>query len=383
MKFTVNKVLINLILISITVGLFWYVVQPQNLMGEKTQTKSSPSKKIEILFTDKNYSLDYSKFDKQMVDNISLFNSKEKWVGSGFYDSETYFESPSSLYLAGGERNKVTDMRDVSLNLAKILSFDLMMNFRSEPDDLESGELAFIDAEGKTSKYVLPRQDKGWKAITMPKEQFVAEDNFNWANVVKVRFDFLPRPYAKAVVNLGSLRGQPGSIVYNDWNVNDQRMLLLDKRNNNVSLLARNLTSSVATIKKITQAANFTFQSSYTPLNTAYSGLFFRGNYQNGQGYYLMVNGINGNQWQITKTGKEGVKVLATGEISNFQFKKEEKYYLKVVAKGKNIKAFLSTDNINYTLLADVYDDEFLSGGVGVAVGAGAVALYNNFEFNK
>lgn len=383
MKFNVSRVIINLFLVLVAGGLLWYIVQSQNLLQNKQKQEAPKQTKVEVPFSEKSFSLDYKKFDPQLVENIALFIKGEKWVGSGFYDKDVYFEYPSSLYLAARERNKIISQRDVSLNLAKTLSFDLLVNFRSDSNDIELAYLIFTDVNGKTARYVLPKIDTGWQVITIPKEQFTPEANFNWAKITRVGFEITPRALARVIMNLGSLRGQPGSILQNDWNVKDERMVILDKRNNVISLLARNIGSSVATMKKITKATNFSFQSSFTPLNSSSAGLFFRGDHQTGQGYYLTVNGINGNQWQVSKVGKDGTKVLATGEIANFSFRSEEKYFLKVETKANNIKAYFSLDNVNYTLLADVFDEEFNSGGVGVAVGNAGATLFNDFEFKQ
>lgn len=383
MKIGINRVVVNSFLILVAAGFLWYIVQSQNILQEKPKSSTLKPTSVEILFTDKNYSLDYQKFDPQLVENIGLFTSAEKWVGSGFYDKDIYFEYPSSLYLAGGNRSVITDVRDVFLNLSKILSFDLTVNLQSSTTDLEIANLNFVDTNGRSARYVLPPLNGGWQVVTIPKEQFTLDAGFNWTKIAKVQFDFLPRSAGKVVVRLGSLRGQPGSILYNDWNVVNPNMLLLDKRNDVISLLARNIGSSVATIKKITWAQNFTFKSTYIPLSVGNAGLFFRGNYQTGLGYYLLMGGLNSNKWVLYKNGKDGIKVLVTGEINNFQFNPHEKYYLKSETKGNNIKAYFSTDNVNYTLLADVVDDEFLSGGVGVAVENGVIALFNGFEFKQ
>ena len=376
---------VNLFLILVAAGFLWYIVQSQNLLGEKkTAVSSTKQAQTDIQFKDKKITLDYKKFDPKLIENIGTFSRDEKWLGSGFYDTALYFEYPSSLNLAGGERNKITMERNNNLDLSKIINFDLIINFQSELTDLETGDLTFVDSNKKTAVFVLPttQSAKNWVAINIPKEQFATDSDFNWNRIEKTRFNFLPRLFASVVVGLGGLRGQPGSILYNDWNTIDEKMLLLDKRKNEISLMVRNIGASVAVIRKITSVSNFTFQSSYSPLNSGLAGLFFRGNYKNGQGYYLLVGGIGGNQWQITKTGKDGSKILALGEINNFQFKYGEKYYLKADTKGNNIKAYLSTDGSNFTLLASTDDDEFTSGGVGLVTNGG-VALFNDFEFTQ
>lgn len=383
MKLNIGRTAINLFLILVAAGLLWYIVQTQNIIGRKNPAQVIPSQKVEIPFTDKAYSLSYKTFDPKEVENISLFTHEEKWVGSGFYDNETFFEYPESLNLTAGEHNLVTAVRNVQLDLSKAIDFDLLLNLRSDPNDLENANLVFIDAGGATAKYVLPRMIQDWEALRIPKEQFTIASGFDWGRIAQVKFEFLPRINGTVKVNLGGLRAEPGSLLYNDWNTLDKNNLLLDKRNGQINLLLRNLGNGIAGIKKITGASNFSWQSSYRSLNSGSAGLFFRGNYQNGQGYYLSVSGINGNQWQVFKNGKDGQKVLAQGEIANFQVKPQETYYLKVETQGNNLTCYFSLDGKTYTRLTKVVDDGFTGGTVGVFAGKGGAALFNDFVFSQ
>lgn len=383
MKIGPYKVIINLFLILVAAGLLWYIIQTQNLSGAKKPEQILPSQKVEIPFGEKNFTLDYQKFDSSEVENISLFNREEKWVGSGFYDNEIFFEYSESLNLTAGEHNLVTAVKNIQLNLGRALDFDLLINLRSDPDDLENADLQFIDVNGLSAKYVLPRIGQGWQSLTIPKEQFGAIPGFDWTRISQVKFEFLPRINGTVKVNLGGLRAEPGSLLQNDWNTVDKNTLLLDKRNGVISLLVRNLGTGLATVKKITGAGNFSWQSSYRSLSSSPAGLFFRGNYQTGQGYYLIISGIKGNQWQVFKQGKDGQKILAQGEIANFQVKPNDAYFLKVQTKGNNISSYFSLDGKSYTLLTSVADDEFASGAVGVFAGKSASALFNDFEFKQ
>lgn len=384
MKLHVNRVFVNVILIIIACGLLWYVIQTQNLLPQNNGEGGSPdSKNIEIAFSAKNYTLKYDKLDPLLVEDISLFTEEEKWLGSGFIDNEIYSEYPSSLSLSGSDRNEITATRNINFNLSKIIDFDLVLYLKSNPEDLELVSMDFYDASGGQASFLLTGLAKGWQAITIPKQQFVYKSGFNWEKISKLEFNILPRLRRKVTINLGSLRAQPGSLLYNDWNLKDNKLMVLSKKNNEINLLGRSIGSPVATIKKITSVSNFTYKSTYSPLNTGFSGLFFRGNYQTGKGYYLMLGGTNSSEWQLYKVNDKGMKVLSKGEIRNFKFQNNEKYYLKIETKGNRISAYFSIDAVKYTLLADVNDTDFLSGGVGIAIGSSAAALFNDFELTQ
>lgn len=382
MRLNLNKTVVNVLLILVTGGLLWYIMQPKNNISEKIKNSAQTKRRTEIAFTDKKYTINYKNFDVRFVENISLFNSEEKWLGSGFFDTDEYFEYPSSLNLAGGGGDKIIASKDTSLDLSKILTFDLVLNYKSNPNNLKKAELILSDTNGKNAVFVLPEPQVGWNVLEFPKEYFDSPDYFNWSKIIKLEFVFSSRPFTNIALNLGSLRGQPGNVLYNDWNVKDKRMLLLDKRNGEINLLGRNIGGTVATLKKVTGVTDFIFQGSYIPINPSAGGLFFRGSYEDGQGYYLTLNGTNSSGWQLYKLGKKGGEILAQGEIANFQFKQGEKYYLKVEVKKNNIKAFFSINGVIYTMLASVNDDEFSSGSVGIAVPSG-VSLFNDFSFEQ
>jgi hypothetical protein len=377
------KSIFNLFLIFTTAGFLWYVMQPKNLVSDKLKNNIQSSQSSEIPFTELSYRLDYSNHDPLTIENISLFGEEEKWHGSGFFDKDLYSEYPTSLNLAGSGKNNIVVTKNVALNLSKILNFDLALYYKSNPTYLEKGELFFLDNNKNKTSFVLPKLDGGWNFIDIPKEQFNNQENFNWAAISSAEFSFTPRPLTSIALNLGSLRGQAGQIVHNDWNSVNKKMLLLDKRNGEIGLLVRNISGAVATIKKITSVTNFIFQCSYRPLSTSAGGIFFRGNYENGQGYYFTLGGINSNGWQLYKIGQKGTETLAKGNINNFKFQFQDKYHLKIETKMNNIKTYFSNDGEKYVLLTSVNDNEFTSGGVGVAVSPAGVSLFNDFIFNQ
>lgn len=350
--------------------------------------KKADSPKLEntaLPFTDKSYIFDYINIDPKLVENISIFDPSETWSGSGFYDAKLFFEYPSSLVLAGADKNKIIIRKELKLDLKKVNNFELIINLRTSPDELESAELIFNDDNLKTARYKISMIRSGWEILQFTRKQFEVDKQFDWSKISHVRFELTPRPLGKVVVNLAGFRASGNVDLSNDWNFIDKRLFVLDKRKNKISLLARNMGSFPVgvTIKKITTASNFSFQTSFSPLSQTWSGLFFRGNYLNGYGYYMMINGIEGSQWQVYKVNKEGLILLKKDIIPDFQFKFGEWYYLKVDTKEDTFKVYLSTDNKQFKLLGTVTDNEFRVGGVGLAIGNGAISLYDEFIFNQ
>ena len=153
-------------------------------------------------------------------------------------------------------------------------------------------------------------------------------------------------------------------------------------------LEGRNFGGTVALIKKLSGINSFKFQAKLIPMkNSARSGLFVRGDYKTGYGYYFVIDGINGNRYQIFKIGLKDDKITTTtlknGVINNFIVEKDTPLWLKVEAKGSNFKYFLSTDDRSYSELASVNDSEFKEGGVGIVVSDLGATLFDEFQFSQ
>ena len=379
---------VNIILVIIALLLFFIYRLPY--LSDKSirlENKADSPKldKTELPFTDKSYAYDYNSIDPKLVENISIFDPSETWSGSGFYDVRFFFEYPASLVLAGADKNKIVIWKNLNLDLEKIDTYELIVNLRTDPNELENSDLIFIDDNLRIAQYAISMVRNGWDIVQLSKKQFEVDKQFSWSKISQVRFELTPRPLGKVVVNLAGFRAYGSINLSNDWNYVDKRMMILDKRQNKISLLSRNVGAVPVgvTIKKITSASNFSFQSAFSPMSETWTGLFFRGNYLNGYGYYLMVNGIGGSQWQVYKVYKEGLKVLKRDIIPDFQFKAGKWYWLKVEAKEDMLNAYLSSDGVEFNLLGTVTDSEFTSGGVGIAIGNGAMSLYNDFTFEQ
>lgn len=346
---------------------------------------SSRIKRVELPFRENIYTLNYQNNSPDSVENISLFNTSEIWYGSGFFNSALYYEYPVSLTLAGSNGQKISAFREVKLNLAKMSDFDLILNLRSDVSELEEASLIFLDDNSKSARFVIPIIRKGWDIIRFSKEQFNVQKQFNWTYITQVKFEFLSRPLGRVVVNLAGLRAQTERLQDNDWNIVDKNFLMLDKRDSQISLMVRNIGKefTYATLKKITYADNFSFQVKLRPLTSGWRGIFFRGDYSTGLGYFLMVKGVGGNLWTIYKSNIKGKTDLNSSIIPNFQFEPDKWYFLKIVVTGQKFKAYLSTDGVKYRTLGEAEDNEFKSGGIGITVNNQEVSLFNEFIFTQ
>jgi hypothetical protein len=151
-------------------------------------------------------------------------------------------------------------------------------------------------------------------------------------------------------------------------------------------LLARSLGATVATLKESLDVTNFDFSASVSPQSTGRSGLFVRGDYAKGYGYYLLLGGVNKNTWQILKkdqTGWTPANNIIKGSLDGVVFAKDQDYWLRIIAKDSLLKFYFSEDGQRYQKLGQLTDDEFKGGGLGIAVPDAGFSLFDNIQFKK
>ena len=347
-------------------------------LGEKRDIKS-------LIFGQKEHNLTYAELEPSLVKNISFFESGENWQGDGFLDWRTFYQGKSSIGVASDDRQPGIIFLEKNLDLSdfEIIEFFVSLN------DLESLESAVIKL-GDLSltnhySYSLFNLRQGWNFVRIPRNRFVAhKDNpeFGWKDIGKIQFEVVSRPNATAIANFDYLTAQKNADYLNEWKVVDEAFLSLGEKDDKIVLIARN-EGALQGILSGVSGDNFTYQASFTPQTRGAAGLFFRGNYGNNRGYYLLADGLFTSSVTLKKLGVKGWEDLAKTEISNFVFEKDQKYWLRVETKGRKITGFLSVDGHNFTELFSVNDDEFSSGGVGVAVFERGYSFFDDFKFKQ
>ena len=338
-----------------------------------------------LLFGEKEYNLTYVDMDPSLVENISLFEAGENWQGSGFLDWRTFYEGKNSIGVASNNHQPGIIFLEKNLDLSnlKILEFFISLN------DIQSAESVTVKF-GDSSltnyySYSLSNLREGWNFIRIPQEQFVvhkANPEFSWKDIKKIQFEVLSRPNTTLIANIDYLTAQKNTDYLNKWKVVDDKFLSLGKQDDTIALLARN-EGALQAILAEAGGENFSLQTSFIPKTIGEIGLFFRGNYANNRGYYFLAGGINSSSCKLKKLGAKGWEELAVTNIVNFIFEKDQKYWLRVETKGQKITGFLSADGKNFTELVSVNDDEFSSGGVGIAVFGRGYGFFDDFKFRQ
>ncbi|MCK4781690.1 hypothetical protein KAS79_02050 [Candidatus Parcubacteria bacterium] len=357
--------------------------------GEEAESKTVELKEKKslkgLLFGQKEFSLKYNDMDGSLVENISFFEAGENWQGHGFLDWRTFYQGKSSIGATSNNHSKeiIFLEKDLDLSNLKIIEFYISL---SDIQSLESVVIKLGDLSlANYYFYSLSNLRDGWNIIRVPQDQFIlnkAVPEFSWKDIKKIQFEVVSRPGTTLVANFDYLTVQNDISYLDKWKTVDDNFLSLGKHDNKIFLLARNEGALQATLSGIS-GDNFNFQASFIPKTGGAMGLFFRGNYGNNKGYYLLADGFNTNSCTLKKLGVKGWKELATTDIANFVFEKDEKYWLKVETKGEKITGFLSVDGESFTELFSVSDSEFSIGGMGISVFGRGYGFFDDFKFKQ
>ncbi|MCX6724528.1 MAG: hypothetical protein NTV20_00290, partial [Candidatus Shapirobacteria bacterium] len=333
---------------------------------------------------------EYKIFYKDKIDptfDIANFENNEDWYGDGEFDYSTFLEGESSLFLTSLNGQKATITLKKNFDIENVLNFKFLVYLAGDPADIEELNLVFT---GQNIEYKFPIRDlvKGWNFLVLPKDKFSffspQTDGKKLSSIEKIVVELTSRPQARTIINLDSLWAEKEKDYSKDWNSNSEKFLSLKRNGNSAGLLAIGLYGNRATLSK-GSAKDYTFQAKFNSLRGGEFGLFLRGDYESGYGYYLMMGGVNTNTWRIYKNGlfeeKNQALDLAKGEISNFKMEKNRSYWLKVELKGPRLIFYLSVDGQNFIKLGEANDTSFTSGGVGFVISGSDMVLVDEAVF--
>lgn len=403
------------ILIAVTILVGGYLLVQKGILslpsfGKKSNVVNIGKPSIvDILFTGKEFNFSYASASASLLVDIAKFDKNEQWQGEGSIE-ESRTLGRDILSLVDRDRKKTSSYILKNLNLSGVDVIKFNINLRSDPDNLETINLIFGN-KGLTSFYRFPltNLEEGINYFAIPKHRFflveeqvemksesksqkdataaAAKIPFSWDKIERVQLELISRPTSKANIDVGWIRAEKEDVFTPDWNwTGGEHFFSLDQdRNGKIALLVQSIGGSVATFRKLSSAKDFTYSAKITSLRKGPIGLFFRGDYKNGHGYYLAVGGLGTSDWFISKYGlvdnQPKTTVFLDGQIGNFEFSGDQPFWLKVIARGNNITGFFSLDGEGFTKLGEVNDNEFGAGGVGVVVSNEGVGYFDDFNF--
>lgn len=337
-----------------------------------------------ILFGKDEYTLSYSDLPAETVEIVSNFEPGDEWTGTGFWDKRVFIQGEASLAVNSidGENAIISLDFPEGKDLSSTKFINFYINF-SDIQLLQRSELKLGDTNlDNYYVYNLTNLKTGWNAIQIPVKQMVkisTDSEFNLSAINKIQFEFQARPNNSVVANFDRLTFINSDGYLPDWQANSNDVVSLATMNNQIVFEARKTSNFMANLAKAGSSKDFIYEARVSPQTRSAAGLFFRGSAKSGQGYYFMLNGIDFNTWQLKKYTSEGWQEVVKGEITNLTFQPEESYWLRVSANGPEIKLLFSGNGEDFTELAKVEDDTFMSGGVGVAVFDG-YAFFDDFK---
>jgi len=381
-----------IILVTVLIGAYLLVIKKDT---KPVSPEDLTSQTVQIKFTDKSFKYDSSAFKKESSLSVASFEEDEKWQGDGEADIVAVWDGDMSLLLESKNNAKKEASLAKTSDLSKYSFLKLAVYQKTDPTDLEVFRLYFSNKDKSNGAYyTFTNLNKGWNVLLIPKSKFSplsgkSTSTFDWGKIEKVGFELASKANSSTTMNIDSLTAFADDAYTSDWLTNNSLMLDLAKdKDGAVHILARNYGASTALLKKLSGLSNFTIQAKLQPMKVAArSGLFIRGDYKTNYGYYFMIDGVNGNRWQIFKISKIDNQTKTTdlkkGTIDNFTVDENKPVYLKVEAKGIAFKYSLSTDGKSFTQLGEVEDSDIKQGGIGIAVYDSGATVFDNFEFSQ
>jgi len=342
-----------------------------------------------ILFGGNKVELNYeASRPKSAVERFSM-ESGEKWLGNSFWDRSSAFEGSSSLGVSASKREPSVTYYE--FDVVRNFSEAKFVDFYLKVSDVSAVESLSIKLAGKNKEsfyyYNITNLAKEWNFIRIPIKQFYRQSqdsSFNLSAISQVRFEVVSRPESFVLLNIDQLIIENDDSFIDDWNTVKSDELSLDKKDGRVHLLMRSLAANdLATMSSLPGVKDFVYSLKISPQTPSRIGLFFRGDFKSGLGYYFLIDGKDSNSWQLKKLSQSKAQWadLAKGEIANVTFKAEKFYWLKVEANKDLIVLSISLDGKKYNELVSLKDDEYLKGGIGIAIWDKGFGLFDEFKY--
>jgi len=303
-----------LIVVTVLIGgllLFWKGLIPLPALDKKANVVNvGKTSVVEILFKGNEYKLSYASMDPGKLVDIAKFDKTEQWQGSGSIEDNEELDEPV-MALVDRDRQKTTTYLVKNYNFIDVDNIKFAVKLDSDPENAEVLNILFGDKSG-TNFYRFPITNlaAGWNYYSIPKHRFFLVENeaargtktavtntatqksaLGWDKIERLQLELISRPGSKASVGVGWIRGVKEDTFDPEWNWDGKEhfLNLAHVGDGMLSLLVQNMGKGIATLKKVGGTKDFSYSSKITSLKRGNIGLFFRGDYKTGYGYYLVV----------------------------------------------------------------------------------------------
>lgn len=373
--------------------IFLIVIIIASFFSSPHQVNQPPSKqtKVNVEFKDKQYHIDFNqkKYADSVV-NIAHFEEGETWAGDFTVDEANYIEGLSSYYISSENNitNGISLEKKLDLRKSEFIKMFVFLRNANDNMNINNFSLRLGDKKGLFSfEYQIPlAANAGWHLIKMPKRTFVLttrkkeinESTVNhWGNIEKITLELTARLGSKIELSIDDLWAETGNYnnIYNNiFKVNSLDMFSFRHYSGHTYLQILPYAASSFFLKKISSARDFTYTVKLVPWGKRGTiALVARANMNNGQGYYLELNGIEDNGWKLYKIGNsprkdKGLVItrLSSGLISNFVLERGVPVWLRIKTKGNTITGYISSNGADFIQLTEKSDSELTSGSIGM-----------------
>lgn len=358
---------------------------------------------VELLFSGQEYKLSYEAADPAHLVDIAKYDKNETWQGTGSIESDVTFGG-EVMSMVDRDREKSSAILMKNLNLSEVDTIKFMVNFKSDAENIEALNLYFANKDNTSFfRFPITNIKAGMNYFSIPKSRFflveqdaqtqkaattgVENNKVSWDKIERVELELISRPGSKIFADIGWIRAEKADVFTPDWNWDgqDHFLNLFHKPDGKMALKVIPVGRAIGTFRKVGSVKDFTFSTKMTSFKEGFIGISFRSDYKSGLGYFLAIGGIRTSDWTLSKNYMEGLvsktAQLLKGQLANFEFSRDQPFWLKVSAKGDTITAYFSLDGIKYTKLGEVIDNSLSSGGVGV-FSSGGGAVFDDFQLS-
>lgn len=385
------------VIVAIGVAGWWFLPWGEFTAGQEEEfsfNDDGEEQKVAGLTKDEaNVSINFNEIKTKAIE-ISTFEDQPGtgWSGDGVYDTGNVYEGKQSLQLISLDGKEVISQHETKPDFAA-MDYVAMTVQVDNPFAYDTVVMDIGDKEFKNYyRYKFTHLNQNWNIVRISKDQFIASSGdektkLGWKDVNSVRFVLISRPNSIATVRFDMLQGfVETNSLFNVLKVTRGAEYLVSLYNQygQNKLVVHNQTQGVMVAQLIDPniVRDFVLATTVWPMTEAQSGIYFRGNYVNADGYYFRIAGDMGKEWKLVKKNGEEMETIAQGEMKNSSFVKNEAYGMMVEARGNNIKLFVrKSGEDQYTLLGEVTDDEFRDGGVGVSVTGNGWSAFDDIRY--
>jgi hypothetical protein len=344
---------------------------------------------VEIQFTDKKLTENFSDKWNSYSSEIAGFEESEKWKGEYNIDDTNFMDGKTGYQVISKDNKEsvITLAKSINLSDLNLIKFFVFSEKQESIENLKNFTLRLGENETSYFEFSILNLKQGWNLIKMQKENFSEKGAPKWSNIKIISIAVNSRPKTQVEFTLDRLWAEKSEDYQDDFLTANMNMLSLKNIKDKTYIDLSPYGGSLSLIKKISSVKDFTYTAKIIPERKGNFGINARSSISTGKGYFLDFTGIGSGMWQLYKVGKGETGNVTTrlsiGEIANFIIEEGKPIWLRIQTSGSKISGFMSNDGTNFTKVTEKNGSEINSGGVGMQIGPSASILLESIDFSQ